>query len=386
MQKFGPYLCSKPGLQIIHNMLPYWIILMVPAFAAILSAANLKKTPIDFSNSLRSRTEENSLGLKLFVVLLAFMIGLRHQVGGDWYNYLPQIEAASKLSFLESATLRGDPAYSVLVWLSTQLGLGVYGVNWVSAVFFALGLYVFVIHSPQPWLALSVSIPYLVIVVAMGYTRQGIALGFVMMGLVSLQKGSILKFAGWLAFAAVFHKSAVILVPLAIFSGRKNWWALVGVILMGLLLFLLLLAEHVDTLISGYITDQYESSGAAIRIAMNALPAIIYLIYRKKFKLSVAQQSFWTWVSLGALIFILVLVVSPSSAAVDRVALYWIPLQLFVWSRVPIAMGNARASRVQWTSLVLLYAFAVQYVWLFYADYSYAWIPYKFYPWQWLWN
>jgi hypothetical protein len=367
-------------------MLPYWIILMVSAFAAILSAANLKKTLIDFSNSLSSRTEENSLGLKLFVVLLAFMIGFRHQVGGDWYNYLPQIEAASQLSFLESATLRGDPAYSVLVWLSTQLGLGVYGVNWVSATFFALGLYVFVIHSPQPWLALSVSIPYLVIVVAMGYTRQGIALGFVMMGLVSLQKGSILKFAGWLAFAAVFHKSAVILIPLAIFSGKKNWWALVGVMIIGLLMFFILLAEHVDTLISGYITDQYESSGATIRIAMNALPAIIYLIFRNRFKLNSEQQSFWTWLSLGALIFILLLIVTPSSTAVDRVALYWIPLQLFVWSRLPLAMSNARGSRMQWTSLVLLYTFVVQYVWLFYADYSYAWLPYKFYPWIWLWN
>jgi hypothetical protein len=367
-------------------MLPYWIILIVPAFAAILSAANLIKKTNEFSNSLCSQTEENTLGLKLFVVILAFMIGLRHQVGGDWYNYLPQIEVASQLSLFESATLRGDPAYSVLVWFSTQLGLGVYGVNWVCAIFFCLGLYIFVINSPQPWLALCVSIPYLVIVVAMGYTRQGIALGFVMMGLVSLQKGSIFKFVGWIAFAAVFHKSAVILVPLAIFSGRKNWWTLIGIMLTSLFMFFLLLAEYVETLISGYITDQYESSGANIRIAMNALPAILYLIYRKRFKLSAELQSFWIWMSLGSLIFILLLIVTPSSTAVDRVALYWIPLQLFVWSRLPIAMGNARGSRVQWTSLVLLYAFTVQYVWLFYADFSYAWIPYKFYPWERLWS
>lgn len=367
-------------------MLPYWIILAVPVLAALINARNSIKLPSVYSNSNKIQHSKNTLGLKFFIFFLAFVIGLRHQVGGDWYHYLPQYEIVSQLSFSEGLSYFGDPAYNLIVWLSAQLGLGIYGVNWLSAVFFALGLYVFSLRSPQPWLTICVSIPYLVIVVAMGYTRQGVAIGFVMLGLASLQRGSLLKFAVWLTIAALFHKSAVILLPLALFYGKKNWFALFSVILISALLFVLLLAEHIENLISGYITDQYESSGATIRIGMNALPALIYLIFRKRFRLSEEQQSFWTWMSMGALAFIFLLAISPSSAAVDRVALYWIPLQLFVWPRLPSAMGNDLSSRIQWTCIVLFYSVSVQYVWLFHADHSHLWLPYKFFPWEWLWS
>jgi hypothetical protein len=104
------------------------------------------------------------------------------------------------------------------------------------------------------------------------------------------------------------------------------------------------------------------------------------------FKVTKSQEAFWTWISLAALTFIVLLATSPSSTAVDRVALYWIPLQLFVWSRLPQAMGRQVGTQRQWLAVVLAYSVAVQYVWLFHADHSWAWIPYKFYPWEWLWG
>ena len=51
------------------------------------------------------------------------------------------------------------------------------------------------------------------------------------------------------------------------------------------------------------------------------------------------------------------LLISPSSTAVDRVALYLIPLQLFVWSRVPISLGREASSKRQWFFIVLIYTF-----------------------------
>jgi hypothetical protein len=280
----------------------------------------------------------------------------------------------------------GDPAYGLLTWISANVGGGIYLVNLVCAFVFVAGLLDFVRNSPQPWLTMCVAVPYLVIVVAMGYTRQGVAIGLAMVGLVALNKGQIYIFASWLILAALFHKSALIMLPVAVFSGRKNWVALLGVLLVGVMMFMLLLAEHVDNLVSGYITDEYASSGAGIRVAMNAVPAALFLIFRDRFNLTKSQKSFWIWMSIGALIFILLLVVSPSSTAVDRVALYWIPLQLFVFSRLPQAMGKIARTQRQWVVAVVLYAFTVQFVWLFYADHSYAWIPYQFYPWIWLWS
>jgi len=322
----------------------------------------------------------------LYFWLLLLLVGWRHQVGGDWGNYLPTILAALQQSFAEALAMRGDTAYNALTWLSAHVGAGIYGVNLVCALVFAYGLMVFCQNSPRPWLSLAVSVPYLVIVVAMGYTRQGVAIGLVMLGLVALEKGSIFKFVAWVAVAAVFHKTALIMIPMAIFSGLHSWMAIAGVLLTAISLFFLLLAEYVDHLVLGYITDQYASSGAAIRIAMNAVPALFFLVFRSRFKLSESHRTFWTWMSWGGLAFIILLVVSPSSTAVDRVALYWIPLQLYVWSRLPLAMAHTHNAQLPWVVGVLLYSLAVQFVWLFFADHSYAWVPYQFYPWVWLWQ
>ena len=365
-------------------MWPYWFLLLIPLILAALAGTRMGVKHSQYLNPPVLGLD--SVGLGLYGLLMILVIGWRHQVGADWMHYLRPLEAALDQNLMEGMMAGGDPAYGLLTWLSAQVGGGIYLVNLVCALIFVGGLLIFANHSHQPWLALAVAVPYLVIVVAMGYTRQGVAIGLVMVGLVALDKGRLFVFGKWLVLAALFHKSALILMPLAVFAGRQKWGALLGVLVVGVLLFALLLAEHVDTLIAGYITDQYASSGAGVRVAMNALPAAIFLILRKRFRLSPAQQSFWTWMSLGALAFIGLLAVSPSSTAVDRIALYWIPLQLFVWSRLPQAMGQQAGTQRQWLLVVLAYAVAVQFVWLFYADHSWAWVPYQFYPWVWLWQ
>ncbi len=318
---------------------------------------------------------------RLMFLLLVLMIGLRHEVGGDWFNYLRHIEMASFETFQEGVS-RGDPAYRALNWLTANLGLGPYFVNTVSAAIFAWGLVVFCRAQPLPGLALVVSVPYLVTVVAMGYTRQSVAIGFVMLGLVALSDRKILRFVVFIFFAATFHKSAVILIPLALLGGAKNpLWTLLWVSFSGLVFYALFLQESVDALYENYVVAEYQSRGAAIRLAMNAVPAIVFLLFRQRFAMPQNERTFWTWMSLGALIFVGILVVSPSSTAVDRVALYWIPLQLFVLSRLPDAMARHRARNIIWIYLVIFYSASVLFVWLFFSANADAWLPYQFYPW-----
>jgi hypothetical protein len=361
-------------------MWPYWLLFIVPALQAL---TKLRQTAqplpgIPWSDSWRT-----------VFILLTLMIGLRHEVGGDWSIYLVNMNAnaGSTLAEVFAAGYGGDPADRVLNWIASQSGLGIYLVNCVCAILFTLGLLVFCRNQPRPWLALTVAVPYLITVVAMGYTRQGVAIGLAMLGLVALGNQSVLKFLIWIALAASFHKSAVILVPLAVLAGSRRrlltaFW--VGV--TAALLFALLLQEYVDNLVKGYIDAEYESSGAAIRIAMNALPAALFLLMRKRFRLPPAQRTFWTWMAWGALAFVPLLYVSPSSTAVDRVALYLIPLQLFVWSRVPDAMGRPGGKNVGWVFAVVGYSATVHFVWLFYATHAGGWLPYQSYFWVWLWR
>jgi len=362
-------------------MLSYWLLFFLPAYWAV---SRLK--PV-YSNSVLILRDRWPTAWRFTFAILVLMIGLRHEVGGDWSTYILLLDSYTDNNRSADTFNFQDPAFVLLNLLSVWTGLGVYLLNLISAVFFSWGLVVFCRIQPRPWLALVVAVPYLITVVAMGYTRQGVAIGVAMVAMVALADGRTMRFMFWIAFAALFHKSAIILVPMAIIANTKRRiLTLLWVATAALILYFLLLQEALSFLIQGYIEAEYQSTGAAIRIAMNALPAALFLIFLKRFHLTSQQSSFWKWMAWGALLFIPILLVSPSSTAVDRVALYWIPIQLFVLSRLPNALGNVAGKNVGWVYAVVAYSAAVHFVWLFYADTAFAWLPYKFYPWVWLWQ
>lgn len=360
-------------------MWPYWILFLIPAYKSLSDLGQNSQTLSDVRWS--------GMWWTIFI-LLVLMIGFRHEVGGDWYTYIDNMESKAYLTFNEVISIRhGDPSDNILNWLAIEYNFGIYFVNTIYGLLFSFGLITFCRKQPRPWLAITVAVPYLVTVVAMGYSRQGVAIGLAMLALVALENKSVFKFLLWIAIAGTFHKSAVILVPLALLAATKHKFLMIlWVLVTAILLFNLLLQEYVEVLFINYIDSQYDSSGAAIRIAMNAVPAALFLFLRNRFDLNLPQRSFWTWMSLGAIIFVMLLYLSPSSTAVDRVALYWIPLQLFVWSRLPDALGKGRGLKAAWVYAVVFYSTSVHFTWLFFAQTSFAWLPYKFQPWEWLWG
>lgn len=227
-------------------MWPYWFLFLVPAWLAMTRlqpAANAGSPAGCWPDWWR-----------VVFVLLTLMVGLRYQVGGDWGNYLPAVARASDHTVTQ-AIVSADPAYGLLNWLAAKSGLGIYLVNVVCAVLFSWGLVVFCRAQPRPWLALVVATPYLVTVVAMGYTRQGTAIGLAMLGLVALSERKLLRFVLFVALAATFHKSAVILMPLAVLAGsQQRLWTAFWVGVATVVFYVLLLQESVDALNANYIT------------------------------------------------------------------------------------------------------------------------------------
>jgi hypothetical protein len=358
-------------------MWPYWMLFLVSA-----SVALVRMRPLRAVDGL---AVSRRIGLWAPVWLgLTLMIGLRHEVGGDWFTYADNV-ARMTGDTLSDAMRTGDPAFQFLNWLGANGWGGEYFINFVCAALFSWGLAVFCRAQPRPWLALVVAVPYLIVVVAMGYTREGVAIGFEMLGLTALMQGSVRRFVFWVIVGATFHKSAVLLIPLAVFSGGKHRvLTVLGVLFTAALTYVFLLQEAVDSLVQNYIDQQYDSSGALVRVAMNALPALLFLIYRKRFRLTPAQLGFWTWMALAAVGFLVLLKLSPSSTAIDRVALYWIPLQLFVWSRVPDVLGRRGQRNGVWVAAIVAYSAVVLFVWLVFGTFSSHWLPYQFYPLVWL--
>ncbi len=357
-------------------MFPYFLMLVVVLWMAITHMAP------QLPSEMRQRL---GLAWPFFFMFIALLVGFRHEVGGDWEAYLEQV-AYLRGEKLHPDILKSDPAYALLNWIGANVGGGVYFVNLVCASIFCYGLIVFCRALPRPWLALLVAVPYLVTVVAMGYTRQAVAIGLAMMAIARLMNGSLLRFIAWIAVAALFHKSAVILVPFAVFARTKHRVLTIGgVAISATILFILLLQEYLDGMFVQYIDAEYSSSGGPIRVAMNALPAAIFLIFKNRFNLDSQTRGFWLWIAWSALMFVPLFVMSPSSTAVDRLALYWIPLQIFIWSRLPDAFGVSGQRNPVWVVGVTAYSALVMIVWLFFADHSHAWLPYRFYPWEAIW-
>jgi hypothetical protein len=348
-------------------VLTYWMMFLLPAWAAVVQA-RIRAAP---------RLGPEWLAAWLALTLL---IGYRFEVGADWGSYVDAVYSTSGRSLAEILS-GGDPAYGLLNWLAWQFGWGIHGVNLICGALFGLGLIVFCRQQPRPWLAMAVAMPYLVIVVAMGYSRQGVAIGLAMLGLAALSHKSNLRFVAWVALASLFHKSAVVLLPLAIVATRQGRWltaAWVGATAAAM--FALVLEAHTDTLVRTYLAAEYASEGAAVRVAMNAAPALVFLIFRRRLAPDGHLRRLWTWMALVALASVLLLAISPSSTAVDRIALYLIPLQMFVFGRLPDLGGSDRAMTNALVASTLVFYGLVLAVWLNYASHAFAWLPYRFFP------
>lgn len=346
-------------------MFVYWLMFLLPAWASFFRVRSTRETVL--------------FGWGATWLTLTLLIGYRYQVGGDWGSYLRHFDSIYYLSFWDAVT-HFDPAHGAMNWLAYYMDWGVYGTNLIYGAIFSLGLIAFCRAQPRPLLALAVAVPYLVVVVAMGYSRQGVAIGLAFFALLALAERNTVKFVIFVAIAALFHKSAVVLIPIAaLASTERKAWTAVWVGTTAVLFYYLYLEEAADSLVSGYVGAQMASEGGAIRVAMNAVPALLFLANRKRFHLERAELALWTWIALIALAFVPILVLSPSSTAVDRVALYFIPIQIYVFSRLPDALWRGKHGLAVRGGVMLYYGL-VMFVWLNYATHSRYWLPYQFYP------
>ena len=314
------------------------------------------------------------------IITSTLLIGYRFQVGGDWGNYIRILNDIRGLNWSD-VFARGDPGYRLLNWFSLRMGWGIFGVNLIGGAIFSIGLAVFCLSLRRSWLALAVAVPYLVIVVGMGYSRQGIALGLAMLGLVALGRKSLPQYLFCVVLGATFHKSAVLLLPIAALAASRNRWLTavwVGVVTLGA--YFLLLETDVEVLYQNYVEAEIQSQGALIRLVMNALPATILLLWHKRFPFNESDARIWLWFAIISIVLFGIFMITPASTAVDRIGLYMLPLQLAVFSHLPNALGRNRRDHEFLTAAVLTYYAAVQFVWLNYATHAHAWLPYRFYP------
>ncbi|MCI5120350.1 MAG: EpsG family protein [Candidatus Electrothrix sp. AUS4] len=338
-------------------MWPYWLMYSIPALVAL-------------SNSSRERSWPPWI---LLGVVFTICIGFRYHVGGDWNNYLPYYEREIGRAFTDP--ISGDPGYALLNRLMAQLDWKIYGVNLVCGLLFSTGLIFFCRGLYRSWLGFAVAVPYLIIVVAMGYARQGVALGLIFWGLAYLEKGRFLHYVFFVAVAASFHKTAIIMAPLGLFLYRQGWFfRLVAVGLLTFGLWNAFVEQDTGRMWNVYVEQQMHSQGAVIRVAMNAVAAVFLLRYWKLWRRMYPNSLLWLWMAYGAIACIFV--VGFASTAVDRMALYLTPLQVVVFSRLPF-LAQKKYDPETMTIWILFGYGTVLFVWLNFAIHARYWLPYR---------
>ena len=345
-------------------MFPYWLL-----FGLIAIGAAIKRPVYD-------RVVRDDPFLLIVFGVVALMIGLRFHVGGDWWTYTRYYSFASMASFDRIIKL-DDPGYQLLNWIVAQTGAGIWLVNLVCGALFSWGLFRLVRLEPYPWLSLLIAVPYLIIVVAMGYSRQGVAIGILMAGIAGLQRnGSILRYAIYVAVAALFHRTAIVGLPLLLLGGQRSW-AINLLIGVGgtILLYDVFLANSIDRFVNNYVTDEMTSQGALIRLAMCLVPAMLFLLFRRRLGFVPAEEHIWRNMSYATIVLAAAFLVGLPSTAIDRLALYLLPLQLAVLPRIAGTLVAVQSAKL----LIIVYSLAIQFVWLNYAAHSAYWLPYRVY-------
>jgi hypothetical protein len=340
---------------------PYWIAFLLTAIMSL--------------DSVYKRYANLIWGL-LFIFFLIF-IGLRHEVGGDWGGYLRRYNEAGSTEAINYIT-RFEIGFMFLNWVAYQLGGGIYMVNTVCASIFFGGLISFCRKLPLSFLAFTVAIPYMVIVVSAGYTRQSVALGLAMFAFGSISEGRFVRSMLYIVLATLFHKTAIILLPLVILYESKNFWLrLFSVASVSVLIVVFFLLEKLERLWVVYVEIGSQSDGAMVRLIMIAIPGIILIMNYSKMKKVWKDSYLWLIVSLLS-IALIPLALGPMSTAVDRIALYFLPLQMVVFSRFPILISDRNIRTMLIIGIILYYAL-VQFVWLNYSNFSAWWVPYQNY-------
>ena len=349
-------------------MLIYWLLLAYPAVLAL-------AYPVA-GERLRASAAQG-LGYAGFLLFYTLLAAFRFETGGDWLAY-ENIFDAIRYDTLGFAISFTDPLFGLVNWLSAQLGTGIYLVNGVCAGLLGLGVIAAARRLREPWLAITIAVPYLLIVVGLGYVRQGAAIGLILLAIAAFDQSRPVRTALTLLIAAGFHSTAVIVFPLFAYAiARRHKLLAVLFAALGVGVFLLVLAPRLDTFETGYIEAAYESGGALTRLLMSLLPSALLLLRWRHIGASDKVRSVWIGIALANFAALAALAVSPSSTAVDRLALFFSPAQMVAFGEfrdlVPLADRFAPLARV----LLIGLAGLVQVIWLVFATHAEYWVPYQ---------
>lgn len=308
------------------------------------------------------------------------LAGFRKEIGGDWYSYMRYHEHALYVPFSEYIQLN-DPGYLVPGWIFARLGAGVWAVNVMCVALLVLGTTRLAFTVKYCNLFYLCTVPYLLIVVGMGYSRQSAAIGMASLVVSHVfnqrTKGTFL--AGFLALS--LHKSAVFgLMPVVLAFGKKIWHTVAILVLSLPVVALFAVLEGIEEAQKVYINKEYNSAGALIRTLQVFLCGAWFLAMMRKHE-DMHRTRLLIIMAILSLLALPAVLISPSSTLIDRFVLYLLPFQCYVLARTPEAFSRGLNRSVAYFFVIMINS-SIFMVWMRSAANLSDWLPYKNFLWS----
>jgi hypothetical protein len=345
-------------------MVPYLMLILAPIFLSLV-------------------TPRRIFAIVFFLTFLGYLafVGWRDEVGPDWGSYLYNLEVVATQRYSEIA-VKVEPLFYAALKLSGELDLGILGINVFSAFLFLAGVFAFSARSPLPWVALAAATIYLVPALGMSAIRQSCALGIIFVAFAYWPRLSVVQKSLFIGIASLFHISAILLLVLLLLGGR-------GSIQLRIVKFAIGAAMVVGYLLYGQgdrlelYGDRYGAGstlgivapGAAFHLTINAVPALIYLVMRKRFEAAFGPNPLMYYLSLASLLLFLALPIS--SVGASRLSMYLTIVPMFVSSGLVRLFGGSRRTII--AVAVFIACLFVNVIWLSFGNNREGYVPYRNY-------
>lgn len=320
----------------------------------------------------------------LFYALYLFLIiftGLRFQVGGDWLNYEYKFNQYNYVTNLDDFLLLSEPAYGLLNFLSLKIGLqDTILVNFICALLFFLCLMNLSKKLNSYFFPVFLCTAYTIIVVATGYTRQSVAIGFSLLGFYALLEKKSLKFLLFIFIGSLFHSSIIVLFLFFPFAWKYNYFhkkiIFFSYLFSAIIASTGLLYYSTQNDLSSYTDGEMTSSGVYMRLIMHIIPMVFYIYYRPMFKRELKNYKLLDFLFL--IIVYQFFLAAFFSTLVDRLNLFLVFFDIFILTYIYLHKSK-NTQFLLWLSILISHSVVLT-IWLLYGKWTAVfWIPYNNY-------
>ena len=164
---------------------------------------------------------------------------------------------------------------------------GIYGVQLICAIIFIISLNIFLSSLKDYELGLIIFIPVGIIIGAMGYVSQTLALSFGMLAINSINKRQFVSYLIFVLLGILSHISGLFFLIFSLAYFKFNIQNIIKVSIIGIIFFLILYLlnkEEIDRTIYYYLGagKHLISLGALPRYFFSIISSLLFLFYIRK--------------------------------------------------------------------------------------------------------